>query len=92
MTDHLQRRQWVPDVRVIADQLIADYRTAGPPDVFGECCVEDSDNDALGTMASWLATAADHGEEFQEDDWIALVQVLAGRAAWPYGPGVTPSQ
>ncbi|MGO9155343.1 hypothetical protein [Mycobacterium sp.] len=88
----LQRRKWVPDVRMIADQLIADYRSAtfsvegiGGP---GER-IPEGDLDAIGTMASWLATAADHGEEFQEDDWICLVQELASRAAWPRGPGVT---
>jgi hypothetical protein len=32
-------------------------------------------------MTSWLATARDHGDEFTEDDWMALVQELARRAA-----------
>ena len=31
----------------------------------------EGDDDAVGTMASWIATARDHGEEFTEDDWIA---------------------
>ena len=67
-----QRRGWVPDVRMIADQLIEDYR----------CQIEVQGNlDALGTMTSWQATATDHGEEFTEDDWMALVQELARRCA-----------
>lgn len=33
----------------------------------------------FSTMVSWIATAKDHGEEFQEDDWIALVQELGRR-------------
>jgi hypothetical protein len=56
-------------VRLIADQLIADYRNATHE---GEGPL-----DALGTIASWQATAADYGEEFQEDDWVSLVQELA---------------
>jgi hypothetical protein len=43
--------------------------------------VSEGDADAVSTMASWIATAKDHGEEFQEDDWIALVQELARRVA-----------
>jgi len=67
---NLQRRNWVPDVNMIADQLIEDYRVGGEDQGF---------NDAVGTITSWLATAKDHGEEFQEDDWIALVWELARR-------------
>jgi hypothetical protein len=89
----LQRRNWVPDVAVIADQLVADYRSAtfsveglGPNP--GKGTIPEGALDAIGTMASWFATAKGHGEEFTEDDWIALVQELAQRAAWPNGPGV----
>jgi hypothetical protein len=79
-----ERRTWVPDVKMIADQLIDDYRTEtwaaegiGGPGSY----VSEGDADAVGTMASWIATAKDHGEEFQEDDWIALAQELARRVA-----------
>ena len=65
-------RKFVPDVAAIADQLVADYRTEGE---------YSGDIDALTTMTSWLATARDHGDEFTEDDWMALVQELARRAA-----------
>lgn len=67
----LERRKWVPDVAAIADQLIGDYRDARP----------EGNLDALSTMESWQATARDHGDEFTEDDWLALVQELARRAA-----------
>ncbi|OCB38759.1 hypothetical protein A5675_15325 [Mycobacterium malmoense] len=79
----MERRHWVPNVKAIADQLIADYREStwtleglGP-----EGSVSEGDSDALATMASWIATAHEQGEEFTEDDWIALVQELARRAA-----------
>jgi hypothetical protein len=76
-----ERRKWVPDVKMIADQLIEDYRTATWAMETGQMGVSQGDNDSLGTLASWLATAKDHGEELQEDDWIALVRELARRAA-----------
>ncbi|MGO9032234.1 hypothetical protein [Mycobacterium sp.] len=67
------RRGWVPPVRVIADQLIADYRGAA---------IEEAGNlDAGHTIKSWQETAADHGERFTEDDWVTLVQELARRCA-----------
>ena len=79
----LERKKWVPDVKIIADQLIEDYSSAtwaveglGPSGM-----VSEGDSDALGTIISWQATARDHDEEFTEDDWIALVQELARRAA-----------
>lgn len=79
----LERRRWVPDVKTIADQLIEDYRSAtwaveglGPSGM-----VSEGDSDALGTITSWQATARDHDEEFTGDDWVALVQELAQRAA-----------
>ena len=67
----LERRKWVPDIAVITDQLITDYRSAE----------RDGDLDALSTMDSWQATAQAHGDEFTGDDWMALVQELAQRAA-----------
>src|ERR1700746_1789944 len=76
-----ERRKWGPDVKMIADQLIEDYRTAPWAMETGQMGDSQGDNDSLGTLASWLATAKDHGEEFQEDDWIALVRELARRAA-----------
>jgi hypothetical protein len=68
-------RKWVPDINMFADQLIADY-SDNP---------EDSDSqgflDALNTVTSWQETAADHGEEITEGDWIKLACNLAQRIA-----------
>lgn len=79
----MERRKWFPDVAVIADQLVEDFRNStwtvegiGP-----EALVTEGGNDAVGTMASWIALAKENGEDFTEDDWIALVQELARRAA-----------
>jgi hypothetical protein len=77
----MKRRAWVPDVKLIADQLILDYRTATWAMETGQMGVSQGDNDSIGTIASWQATARDHGEEFTEDDWVTLVQELARRAA-----------
>jgi hypothetical protein len=77
----MKRRTWVPDVKLIADQLITDYRHATWALETGQMGVSQGDNDALGTIASWQATARDHGEEFTENDWVALMQELARRAA-----------
>ena len=62
------------------DNAHADHRRQREG-IGAEGAVSEGDADAVGTMASWFATAKDHGEEFQEDDWIALVQELARRAA-----------
>ena len=76
------RRKWVPDVKDIADQLIADYRDAkqahadDPLEATGR-----GDLEAFGTMQAWQEAADFHGEEFIEDDWLALVHELAKRAA-----------
>jgi hypothetical protein len=75
----MQRRNWVPDVVVIADQIVADYRDDEDEASF------QGDLDAIATMESWQATAQDHGDEFREDDWLALVQELARRVAYPHG-------
>jgi hypothetical protein len=42
----------------------------------GQMSVSQGDNDSLGTIASRQATARDQGEEFTENDWVALVQEL----------------
>lgn len=68
----IRRRNWVPDPVTIADQLVADYRNA----VEGLGYL-----DAVETIASWQATAADRGERFTDDDWMALALELARRAA-----------
>jgi hypothetical protein len=73
----MKPRNWVPDVETIPEQLIADYRSAN-----GE---RQGHLDAIGTMDSWQGTAHVHGEEFTEDDWIALVCELARRAAYQIG-------
>jgi hypothetical protein len=77
----MKRRAWTPDVKLIADQLIQDYRTATWAMETGQMGVSQGDNDSLGTIASWQATARDHGAKFTEHDWVALVQELARRAA-----------
>lgn len=68
----IRRRNWVPDPVTIADHLVADYRNA----VEGLGYL-----DAVETIASWQATAADRGERFTDDDWMALALELARRAA-----------
>jgi hypothetical protein len=79
---HRRNRKWVPDPAAIADQLIGDYRDAtqrnpnDPLEARGQ-----GDLDAIGTMESWQESAEFHGGEFTEDDWLALVQELARRAA-----------
>ncbi|HZD92287.1 MAG TPA: hypothetical protein VE224_19500 [Pseudolabrys sp.] len=62
---------------MMADQLVADYAA-----VYREG-VDDSQGflDAVSTIRSWQETAADHGEELTEDDWVQLVSELARRAA-----------
>jgi hypothetical protein len=77
----MKRKTWVPDVKLIADQLITDYRAATWAMETGQMGVSQGDNDSVGTIASWQATARDHGQEFTENDWVALVQELARRAA-----------
>ncbi|HSS23983.1 MAG TPA: hypothetical protein VLL82_06185 [Mycobacterium sp.] len=89
----MKPRNWVPDITVIAEQLISDYIDAimslGGPDAIatmpGADLIEvmaQADLDAIGTMESWRGTALAHGDEFTEDDWLELVRVLAKRAAW----------
>jgi hypothetical protein len=77
----MKRRAWAPDVKLIADQLIENYRTATWAMETGQMGVSLGDSDSLGTIASWQATARDQGEGFTENDWVALVQELARRAA-----------
>ena len=67
----IQRRNWVPDVRVIADQLVEDFVKGGDP---GHGFM-----DIVGSLQSWQQTAEFHGDEFTEDDWIALVHDLVSR-------------
>lgn len=89
----MQRRNWVPDVEIVADQLIENYRSAAPSvgrlgrDPSQEAVVE-GDVDAINTMTSWIARAEEHGGDWRKDDWFALVQLLAKRAAWPRSPDV----
>ena len=72
-------RSWEPDVRDMADELIEDYRKAAED--YRNIPEEQGNEDAMNTIASWLAKAARHGEEFTEDDWVCLVQELARRCA-----------
>ena len=77
----MKRRAWIPDAKLITDQLINDYQTGTWAMESGQMGFSQGDNDSLGTIASWQATGRDHGEEFTENDWAALVQELARRAA-----------
>jgi hypothetical protein len=80
---NLERRRWVPDISMIADQLIEDYRDASP----------DQDLlDVVGTITSWKATAAVYGEEITEDDWITLVAELAHRVVRRAAPVADPGR
>ena len=85
----MQRMNWVPDIEVVADELIENYRSAGGPgaDPNRETVIE-GDADAINMMTSWIAKAEEQGDDWREDDWFALVQVLAKRAAWPRHRGV----
>ena len=76
--DDLQPRGWAPDINMMADQLIDGYRE-DPEDFSGEGFL-----DALNTILSWQETAAFHGDEFTEGDFIKLVTVLARRCANQY--------
>jgi hypothetical protein len=57
---------------MIADELIGDYRNPSEDDAFMA---------AMATLASWKGTAAAKGDEFLENDWIALVLELARQKA-----------
>ena len=48
--------------------------------------VTEGDDDAISTMPSWIATAKDHGEEFTEYDWIALLQEPPNLTGQPKAP------
>lgn len=82
-----RRTNWVPDLEAVADELIENYLSAGErgPEPTQDAVIK-GDVDAINTMTSWLARAEEQGYEWQEDDWFALVQVLAKRAAWPHHP------
>ena len=89
----MQRRNWVPDVEVVADQLIANYRSGalsvGEPGAEpSKDAVIEGDAEAINTMTSWIANAEEQGDDWREEDWFALVQALAKRAAWPHHPGI----
>lgn len=80
----MERRNWVPDIDEMADQLVKDYQSerdavqgiGGPTSMHGE-----GDSDALSTLASWNATAEANGEEITKDDLIGVIQILARRCA-----------
>jgi hypothetical protein len=75
-----QRRAWVPNVNMVADQLIQDYRSYieqfGPDDGAAHGNVE-----TLKTMEHWQGIARANGDDFRELDWLALVSELTRRAA-----------
>ncbi len=70
----MKRREWVPDPKVMADEVIADYRNAEHGN--------DGDDAVLSRVTSWHAMAQAYGEELKEDDWIVLVQELAKRVVF----------
>lgn len=70
----MKERLWTPDPAVIADQLIKGYRKSGP---------DDGNLEAIATLDSWHSSARFHDDKFTQDDWIALVQELSWRAAFP---------
>jgi hypothetical protein len=74
MIEELRRRSWVPDIEMVADQLVDDF-LKNPPDG------NQGALDCLSTLLSWQETASDHGEKFEENDYISLVQELAWRCA-----------
>ncbi len=83
----------MPDLEIIADQLIGNYRSGalsvgGPGAGPTKETVIEGDVGAINTMTSWIAKAEEQGDGWREDDWFALVQVLAKRAAWPHHRGV----
>jgi hypothetical protein len=61
------------DIRMIADQLISDARD--------KSARLQGFTDGLATLQSWKATAADHGEDFTENDLVMIALELADRAA-----------
>jgi hypothetical protein len=64
----LERRKWVPDVKMIADQLVEDYRSGTwSVERLGPGVVHRGDDGAVGTLGSWFDVARFHGEELQED-------------------------
>jgi hypothetical protein len=77
MTQPIEERHWVPDPDAIADQLIEGFRKHGP---------DDGNLEAIATLDSWQSSARFHGDDFTQDDWIALVQELSWRAAFPGAP------
>jgi hypothetical protein len=85
----LRPRKWVPPINVIADQLVEDGRTATSE---GELSM-----DITRSLGSWQETARDHGEEFTEDDWFALVEELVRRIIlapeeWYHPPPEVPDE
>ena len=49
----MKRRAWIPDAKLITDQLINDYQTGTWAMESGQMGVSQGDNDSLGTIASW---------------------------------------
>ena len=69
----MQGRNWVPDVEVVADQLIGNYRSAvlgagGPGAAPSQEAVIEGDVEAINTMTSWIANAEEHGDDWREED------------------------
>jgi hypothetical protein len=70
-----RRRKWVPNVKDLADELVRDYRT-GEDAELGQGVL-----DINRTLDSWQEMAKVHGDEFNEEDWGALVLELVRRVA-----------
>ncbi|MFD3399440.1 hypothetical protein ACFWUU_02110 [Kribbella sp. NPDC058693] len=69
----LSRRSWVPDIELMAQQLIADVRTAETE--------YEGNLDAVGTFNVFEQVAAAAGEELQPDDYQSLAILLARMCA-----------
>lgn len=81
----MERRQWVPDVQLMAEQIVEDMRAEDsalqglgpdPEELHGQ-----GSSDVIGTLASWEQTAKFHGDEITRDDLYALIIRLARMAA-----------
>jgi hypothetical protein len=66
----MEKRDHVPDVGMLAEELLRDYRA--DPNARGWL-------DAVGTLSSYIDNANTLGDGFTQDDWTALVLELVRR-------------
>lgn len=70
-------RNWEPDIAGIAERIVRGYREAVARIDSDYEARSLGDRDAAYTVQALKVTAKDHGDDFTEDDWLALVQHLA---------------